>query len=268
MSDYTSHFGLEFDPFLKNSKPVFIHTSDAKEASHRLGILTRTKGFGLLTGAPGTGKTSAVRNWSSNLNPSLYKIIYSSLSTLTVQEFYKHLALNLGVQPSYRKVDNFRLIQDEISRYWISKRITLVFVMDEANHISPSILNDLKILFNFEMDSQDRAIILLVGLPQINHTLRLNAHEALRQRIVMNYNMEGLSKAEGRSYISEMLRHAGSTFPVFDDSAIEAILNKANGIPRVINRLCSSSLLIADSLGKKAVSLDSVTSAIDDRSFD
>ena len=189
MSDYTSHFGLEFDPFLKNSKPVFIHTSDAKEVSHRLGILTRTKGFGLLTGAPGTGKTSAVRNWSSNLNPSLYKIIYSSLSTLTVQEFYKHLALNLGVQPSYRKVDNFRLIQDEISRYWISKRITLVFVMDEANHISPSVLNDLKILFNFEMDSQDRAIVLLVGLPQINHTLRLNAHEALRQRIVMNYNM-------------------------------------------------------------------------------
>ena len=259
MSDYTSHFGLEFDPFLKNSKPVFIHTSDAKEASHRLGILTRTKGFGLLTGAPGTGKTSAVRNWSSNLNPSLYKIIYSSLSTLTVQEFYKHLALNLGVQPSYRKVDNFRLIQEEISRCWFSKRITLVFVMDEANHISP---------FNFEMDSQDRAIILLVGLPQINHTLRLNAHEALRQRIVMNYNMEGLSKAEGRSYISEMLRHAGSTFPVFEDCAIEAILNKANGIPRVINRLCSSSLLIADSLGKKVVSIDAVTSAIDDRSFD
>ena len=75
MSDYTSHFGLEFDPFLKNSKPVFIHTSDAKEASHRLGILTDTKGFGLLTGAPGTGKTSAVRNWSSNLNPSLSGVL-------------------------------------------------------------------------------------------------------------------------------------------------------------------------------------------------
>ena len=268
MSDHTSHFGLEFDPFLKNSKSVFIPTSDAKEAAHRLGILTGTKGFGLLTGAPGTGKTSAVRNWSSNLNPSLYKVIYSSLSTLTVQEFYKHLALILGVQPAYRKVDNFRHIQEEISRYWISKRITPVFVLDEANHISPSVLNDLKILFNFEMDSQDRAIVLLAGLPQINHTLRLNAHEALRQRIVMHYNMEGLSKAEGRIYISEKLCHAGSTFPIFDDSAIEAILNKANGIPRVINRLCSSCLLIAGSLGKKVVSLDVVTSAIDDRSFD
>lgn len=268
MFEYASYFGLEFDPFLKNSKSFFVHTADAKEACHRLSILTDTKGFGLLTGSPGTGKTSVVRNWSSSLNPSLYKVIYSSLSTLTVQEFYKHLAMNLGAQPSYRKVDNFRLIQEEISRCWLSKRITPVIIMDEANHISPAILNDLKIIFNFEMDSQDRAIVLLVGLPQINHTLRLNAHEALRQRIVMNYNMEGLSKAEARNYISEKLHHAGSTFPIFEDSAIEAILNKANGIPRVINRLCTSCLLIASSLGKKTISLDSVTRAVDDRAID
>lgn len=268
MLDYPAHFGLEFDPFLKNSKPVYVPTADAKEAKHRLGILAATKGFGLLTGAPGTGKSTVVHVWSSELNPSLYKVIYSSLSTLTVQEFYKHLALNLGVQPSYRKVDNFRLIQEEISRCWLSKRITPVIILDEANHISPSILNDLKILFNFEMDSQDRAIVLLVGLPQISHTLRLNAHEALRQRIVMNYNMEGLSKSEGRSYILEKLRNAGSSFQVFDENAVEAILNKANGIPRVINRLCSSSLLIADSICAKTVSVDAVTSAIDDRSID
>ena len=268
MLDYPSHFGLEFDPFVKNSKFSYISTCDAKEAKHRLGILTGTKGFGLLTGGPGTGKTTVVHDWASGLNPSLYKVIYSSLSTLTVQEFYKHLALNLGVQPSYRKVDNFRLIQEEISRCWLSKRITPVIIMDEANHSSPSILNDLKILFNFEMDSQDRAIVLLVGLPQINHTLKLNAHEALRQRIVMNYNMEGLSKTEGRTYISEKLRFAGSSFPVFEENAVEAILNKANGIPRVINRLCSSCLLIADSLGAKTVSVDAVTSAIDDRTID
>ena len=268
MLDYPSHFGLEFDPFLKNSKSFYVPTSDAKEASHRLGILTDTKGFGLLTGSPGTGKSTVVHEWSSGLNPSLYKVIYSSLSTLTVQEFYRHLALNLGVQPAHRKVDNFRLIQEEISRCWLSKKITPVIIMDEANHIGPAILNDLKILFNFEMDSQDRAVILLVGLPQINHTLRLNAHEALRQRIVINYNMEGLSKAEGRTYISEKLRHAGSTFPVFEENAVEAILNKANGIPRVMNRLCSSSLRIADSLSAKTVTVDAVICAIDDRAID
>ena len=115
MLDYPSHFGLEFDPCVKNSKFSYISTCDAKEAKHRLGILTGTKGFGLLTGGPGTGKTTVVHDWASDLNPSLYKVIYSSLSTLTVQEFYKHLALNLGVQPSYRKVDNFRLMKPTTS---------------------------------------------------------------------------------------------------------------------------------------------------------
>lgn len=78
--------------------------------------------------------------------------------------------------------------------------------MDEANYIGTAILNDLKILFNFEMDSRDRAVILLAGLPQLNNTLRLGIHEPLRQRIVMNYNLDGLSKEEGRAYIQEKLK--------------------------------------------------------------
>ena len=264
MLDYPAHFGLEFDPFLKNSKSAFIATSDAKEAIHRLNILADTKGFGLLVGEAGKGKTTIVRKWAGDLNPSLYKVIYTSLSTLTVMEFYRHLCLCLGSQPAYRKVDNFRLIQDEITRCWTAKHIVPVIIIDEANHIGPAILNDLKILFNFDMDSQDRAIILLTGLPQLKHTLRLNAHEALRQRIVMSYEMEGLSKAEGRSYIADKLKSAGSTFLVFEDSAVETILNKANGIPRIVNTLCSSCLRIADSQALKTVSAETAIMAIDD----
>ena len=264
MLDYHSRFGLEFDPFLKNSKSAFIATSDAKEATHRLNILAETIGFGLKVGESGKGKTKISMTWAHALNPALYKVIYSSLSTLTVMEFYRHLCQSLGSQPAHRKVDNFRLIQEEINRCWTSKRIVPVIIMDEANHIGPAILNDLKILFNFDMDSQDRAIVLLTGLPQLKHTLRLNAHEALRQRIVMSYEMEGLSKAEGRSYIAEKLKSAGSSFPVFEDSAVEAILNKANGIPRVVNTLCSSCLRIADSQGLKTVSAETAVAAIDD----
>lgn len=264
MIDYPARFGLEFDPFLKNSKSAFIAVSDAKEAMYRLNILADTKGFGLLVGEAGKGKTTIVRHWANDLNPSLYKVVYSSLSTLTVMEFYRNLCLNLGSQPAHRKVDNFRLIQDEINRCWTAKHIVPVIIMDEANHIGPAILNDLKILFNFDMDSQDRAVVLLTGLPQLKHTLRLNAHEALRQRIVMSYEMEGLSKTEGRSYIAEKLKSAGSSFPVFEDSATETILNKANGVPRVINTLCSSCMRIADTQGLKIISADTAVRAIDD----
>ena len=81
------------------------------------------------------------------------------------------------------------------------------------------------------MDSRDRAVILLVGLPQLNNTLQLSIHEPLRQRIIMNYNIDGYSKEEGRAYIEWKLKKVGCTDPVFDDAAIEAILNASMGQP-------------------------------------
>lgn len=172
--DYTARYGLEFNPFLKNSKEVLVETQEYKEVLFRLNYLLTTKGFGLLTGSAGRGKTTAVRNWASGLNTSLYKVVYSSLSTLTVNDFYRNLAAELGAQPAFRKTDNFKIIQDEINRLVLEKRQTPVIIIDEANYIGNAVLNDLKMLFNFEMDSKDRAVVLLSGLPQLNSTLRLS----------------------------------------------------------------------------------------------
>ena len=147
--ELTARYGLELNPFLKNSKEILFEGTEYTEAKFRLDYLARTKGFGLLTGAPGRGKTTLIRSWSAGLNPSLYKVIYTSLSDI---------------------------------------------IIDEANYIKNAVLNDLKILFNFEMDSRDRAVILLVGLPQLNNTLQLSIHEPLRQRIIMNYNIDGYSR--------------------------------------------------------------------------
>lgn len=262
--DYIARYGLEFNPFIKNSKEVLVETQEYKEALFRLNYLLSTKGFGLLTGSAGRGKTTAIRNWSSSLNPSLYKVVYSSLSTLTVNDFYRNLAQELGAQPAFRKTDNFKIIQNEINRLVLEKRQTPVIIIDEANYISNVVLNDLKMLFNFEMDSKDRAIILLAGLPQLNNILRLSNHEPLRQRIVMNYNIEGMSKSEGRSYIESKLKGAGCTQTVFDDNALEAILNAANGTPRMINKFCNASLLVGNSSNINIITADTVMQAISD----
>lgn len=262
--DYTARYGLEFNPFLKNSKEVIVETSEYREARFRLDYLLSTRGFGLLTGSPGRGKTTVIRSWACGLNPSLYKVVYSGLSTLTVMDFYRNLAAQLGVEPSYRKNDNFRIIQDAINRLVLEKRQTPVIIMDEANYISPKILNDLKILFNFEMDSRDRAVILLAGLPQLNNTLRLSAHEPLRQRIVMNYDLDGITKEEGLCYIQEKLRGAGCTQTVFEGNALEAVLNASNGTPRMINKLCNASLLVGNSRNLNIITADAVMQAISD----
>lgn len=262
--DYTVRFGLEFNPFLKNSKEILIHTKEYRETLFRLDYLSKTKGFGLLTGSPGKGKTTAVRNWAASLNPSLYKVVYSSFSTLTANDFYRNLAVELGAQPAFRKPDNFRMIQDEITRLAVEKRKTPVIIIDEANHINNAILNDLKILFNFDMDSKDRAAVLLTGLPALNSTLKLSIHEPLRQRIVMNYEIGGLDREEGRQYISGKLKSAGCSQPVFEDNAVEAVLNAADGIPRMINKLCTACLLIGDSAGSSTVTPDIVMQAVND----
>ncbi len=168
--ELTARYGLEFDPFLKNSNEILFAGKEYTEAMFRLDYLTKTKGFGLLTGSPGRGKTTVIRQWAKKLNPSLFKVVYTSFSTTTVNDFYRSMAISFGAQGAYRKTENFRLIQDEINRLALDKRKTPVIIIDEANYMNNAVLNDLKILFNFEMDSRDRAVILLAGLPQLNNT--------------------------------------------------------------------------------------------------
>lgn len=262
--DYFTRYGLEFNPFIKNSKEILVNTSEYKETLFRLDYLAKTKGFGILTGSAGRGKTTAIRAWTSTLNPSLYKVVYSSLSTLTANDFYRNLVKELGNEPAFKKPDNFRIIQEEITRLALEKRKTPLIIIDEANYINNAILNDLKILFNFEMDSRDRAAVLLAGLPKLNSTLQLQIHEPLRQRIVMNYNLDGLSKDEGRTYIEEKLGGAGCNQTIFEDAAIEAILNAADGTPRLINKFCNAAILLGDSSKANLITTDIVMQAVND----
>ena len=264
MMDYAARYGLEFNPFLKNAKDIFLETAEARETKVRLDYLGETKGFGILTGSPGLGKTTAARVWAASLSPSRFKVIYSSLSTLTVMDFYRQIASGLGAEPSFYKNTLFNDIQDEINRYALEKRITPVIIIDEADMLSHKVLSDLQILFNFEMDSRDRAVILLVGQPRLNTTLNQSTHESLRQRVVMNYHMGGMTKEEGKSYINRKLEGAGSRQPVFDENAMEAVINAANGTARMVNKICSRSLMVGASHGLNIIDAETVRIAVED----
>ena len=264
MMDYAARYGLEFNPFVKNAKDILLETAEAEEARVRLDYLRNTRGFGVLTGEPGRGKTTSARVWSASLNPSLFRVSYNSLSSLTVMDFYRQIASGLGAEPSFRKNDLFNDIQREIKRYTLEKRITPVIVIDEADMLSHKALFDLQIMFNFEMDSRDLAVVLLIGQPRLNTTLNQSAHESLRQRIVMNYHMGGITKEEGRAYITKKLEGAGSRQTVFNDNATEAILNAANGTVRMINKICNRSLMIGASHGQNIIDADTVRKAVED----
>ena len=235
--NYTGRYGLEINPFIKNGKDVLVETNEYKEVKFRLNYLLQTKGFGVLTGGAGRGKTTSVRQWANELNPAAYKVVYISLSTVTVIEFYRQMAMNLGIDPYYK---------------------------NEANYMKSGILNDLKILFNFEMDSKDYAVVLLVGLPQLNNQLRLSSHEPLRQRIIMSHNLENLNEEEAKRYIKEKLDGVGCHQEVFDNNALNAIINASNGIPRMINQICNKSLLIGEQKQEMIISMETVMDAVND----
>lgn len=262
--DYLSRLGLTEDPFIKNSKSLYIETMDSKEAVYRLNLLATIKGFGLLTGSPGCGKTTCIRYWVKNLPVQLYKTYYICLTSLTPNDFLRNLAIELGCEPAFRKSDNLNNIRRRITQLSVEKRITPVIVIDEADHLARAILRDLKLLFNFDMDSRDRAVVLLAGLPELNVYLGYNTYVSLVQRIVMNYNMSGITNDEGKNYIEEKLKSAGCSLPVFEDAALTAILNESNGILRIINNICHKALLIASSKNLKTVNLDIAHKAISD----
>lgn len=262
--NYIMKYGLEFNPFIKNSKETLFESSDYKEATFRLNYIKEIKGFGVITGEPGKGKTTVIRNWSKTLNKSLFKVIYIPLSTLSVMDFYRTLSIELGLEPYFQKNKSFKAIQEEINRLTHDKRITPVIILDEANYLKSATLNDLKILFNFEMDSRDKAVIILVGLPNLNNTLNLTIHEPLRQRIAISYNLDGLNKTETKEYIKLKLKEAGCLLDIFSEGAYESIANSSNGIARVIDLIANRSLLLGEKFKTEIIDTEIVMKAYDD----
>ncbi len=186
---YKTYWGMELNPFDKGLAACDCFKSgDFAQASSRLEHLKNIKGIGLFTGLPGTGKTYSLRCFADSLNSNLYKVAYIPLSTVTVLEFYKSLAYGLGIEIFQKKVDLFKNIQERIISLSKDKKIIPVIIIDEAQYLKTDILNDLKILFNFEMDSKNYAIFILSGQPVLNDILSKQIHEALKQRIVIKWN--------------------------------------------------------------------------------
>jgi type II secretory pathway predicted ATPase ExeA len=250
----TAYWELQFDPFSKSSAcKVPFESEDFTQASARLRHLHEIKGIGLFTGAAGYGKTYTLKSFADSLNPSLFKTIYLPLSTVTVLEFFRAVALGLGIDPPYKKIDLFNAIQERILSLSRDKRITAVLMLDEGQYLSNKILNDLKIILNFCMDSENHAVIVISGQAAIANTLSMQSHEALAQRVVINYTFSGLSKSEMPAYIGSRLKACGAHDGIFADSALEALWGFSGGSPRVVNSLAEKCLMIGFQKNAKVI---------------
>ena len=241
---FRQHFGLKFNPFDKEIATDKLFASrDTRELDSRLKYMLDSRGICLVVGEPGSGKSTSLRKLIENLNRSLYKPCYLPLTTLTVKEFYQALASLLGETPAHKKFTLFEQIQNCIHNLYYDQRITPIIIIDEVHMAPVSILDDLRLLFNFKADSANPFVLILAGQPQIRNKLALNTCYPLRQRISMRYSMQGLTLEETADYCSSRMKIAGSTTDVFSPSALTAIHTVSGGFPRAINNIAVASLM-------------------------
>jgi type II secretory pathway predicted ATPase ExeA len=151
----------------------------------------------------------------------------------------------LGEPPRYRKIDMFSQIQRSIKTLYHEHKITPVIIIDEIHMASTAVLDDIRMLFNFKMDSENPYILILVGQPVIRNKLAMNACYPLKQRISVKYSMTGLDEDETKGYIATRMELAGGNADVFTPQAMVQIYKVSGGCPRIIGNLAVHSLMYA-----------------------
>ncbi len=242
---YRAYWNMEYNPFAKEIDINKLYkTEDFNEAITRLEFLQKTKGIGLFTGNPGSGKTYTIKYFLEKLNTGLNKIVYIPISTVSVLDFYRAIAVSLGLEMYNSKTKLFYEIQSYIKQIVQEQKKNLIIAIDEAQLLNSQILTDLKILFNFDMDSKNMATLILIGLPVINHTLSKSIFEDLKQRIVMKYDFKGITESDIKMYITDRLKLVNANPNIFDESSIISLVNTCDGSLRKLNLIIERALTI------------------------
>lgn len=264
--DYLAYYGLTHNPFDKENSAVF-ETIDLKEVNVRLAYMCKTLGFCTITGSPGVGKTFALRQFTTKLNPNIYRICYLQLSTVSIPDFYQAIGKSLGIDVPHRKIDKFHQIQERIATLHDKNKITPIFIFDEAQYLKGPVLQELVMLFNFDMDSKKNCLVLLTGLPYLTQVIDRAPFEPLKQRILTNYEFVGLEVNEIHAYLDKLLNEANRSTPLFSEAAEEALHSNANGSIRKLNNILTQSLLLGAAKEKSIIDTDTILAAITELNF-
>jgi general secretion pathway protein A len=243
---YKKFFGLKENPFNVNPDPRYLfltgHTQEAL-ACLTYGIETR-KGFILLTGEVGTGKTTLINKLLEWLHKERVFTAFVFNPRLSVSQFFDFMMADFGIPcESHQKGQMLqKLNQWLLDRYQAGERAVLV--VDEAQNLSPQMLEEIRLLTNLETSTEKLLQIVLAGQPELEQKLNQPQLRQLRQRITLRAKTRQLTLEETHGYIVERMRIAGAENPdIFSPEAVEAVHRYARGIPRVTNLLCEHALV-------------------------
>ncbi|AWB58643.1 AAA family ATPase [Colwellia sp. Arc7-D] len=245
---YTSYFGLEEKPFSIAPNPDYLFMGERhREALNHLTYgLGDTGGFVLLTGEVGTGKTTLSRRLMENL-PENTQAAFILNPTLSSQELLATLCDELKIR--YRKTGaTLKTLTDKIQQKLLknhSDDINTLLIIDEAQHLQPEVLEQLRLLTNLETNTKKLLQVILIGQPELQQLLQRRDLRQLAQRITARYHLLPLNKQEVEQYLKHRLSVAKCFRNIFDKSAVSAIHKTCKGIPRLMNLLAERSLMNA-----------------------
>ena len=263
---YCEYYGLVRSPFEMTPDPSFLFLGEA----HREGLATLVydvkagKGFVMLTGEVGTGKTTLLHALLGQLD-SQTKSAFIFNPRLTPLGFFRVLFDELDIKPRRNHKADYLLQLNEFLIERLGKNEKTLLIVDEAQNLSIEMLEEIRLLSNLETPRSKLIQIILVGQPELKEMLRKPELRQLRQRIALSHHLRPFSEDESRDYVADRLRRAGHTGGrIFKRSALRSLYRITGGTPRVLNVLCDSALLMGFARQQKVVDADMIEQAARD----
>ncbi len=244
---YCELFQLKEPPFRLTPDPQFLFASKqhARAKAYMESTIWLADGFVVITGEIGSGKTTLIESFLSDL-PSDIVLAQINQTQLTPVEFLQALLVEFGFKPFRKpKVELLSMLKDfMVEQYAGGKKIVLI--IDEAQNLSRHVLEEVRLLSGLETQKEKLLRIILAGQPELSKKLDSPGLQQLTQRVRLRFHLAALSKRETHEYITHRLNVAGADGrTIFDTAACDMVFRYAGGVPRLINVLCDTAMLCA-----------------------
>ncbi len=253
---YNDHFHFKREPFSIAPDPRFLYLSEVhREAFAHLMYGFANGGFVLITGEVGTGKTTLLRSLIGQTPPDL-DVAFILNPRLTVKELLETICEELGVNHSPGTLQTIKQYIDLLNKHLLrshSEGRSTVMIIDEAQNLTPAVLEQIRLLTNLETDERKLLRIILLGQPELGKLLERVELRQLAQRITARYHLASLGREDCTAYVMHRLTTAGGNPHIFERRALYKLYRISKGIPRVINVLADRALLGAYVEGKQNV---------------